>query len=171
VSRTRRRVATAIMVALASCAPVDARSGLLPGGVIMSSDVSPGALVGGIYASAAPNDPSCCWTQRATHFSVRKDGPATDFSIRIYLPPVAAFERRPQGFVAVIERTHSIERCCFGPGLHTVLFPLPADLRTQTGTLDVALTMRTTFVPSRARLARDSRTLAVILRSAGFVVF
>lgn len=143
----------------------------LPGGVVAEGAAAPGSLAGGIYTSGAPHDPLCCWTQRTVRFAVRKDAAATDFYLRIYLPKLPVFERRPQGFVVLIDRRYRIERCCFGPGLHTVLFPLPPALREASGTFGVDLTMRTTFVPSREKFARDDRTLAVVLRSAGFMVF
>jgi hypothetical protein len=124
-------------------------------------------LVGGIYASA-PNDPSCCWVARNIQFRVPKTEAATDFALKIYLPATPTFVHHPQAFTAVLDGRYRIERCCFRPGLHTVLFPLPPALRERKGVIGVQMTMRQTFIPDREGFKGDTRELAVIVRSVDF---
>ena len=151
-------------IALGSCAS-NARA-TLPSGII-GEKAQPGVLVGGIYAGV-PNDPSCCWADQDVTVRVRKTNAAEDFALKIYIPDLAAFRAVDQGIVATFDDRYRVERCCFGPGLHTVLFRLPPLLRTRIGAVGVHLHARRSFVPAQAGYNADKRRLAFVFMSAKF---
>ena len=81
------------------------------------------------------------------------------------------FARSPQGIVSVVDGRRLAEKCCFGAGLHTLLFPLPDDLRRRTGDLAVELRARHTFVPLREHVGPEDASFAYVLVSASFGSF
>lgn len=153
---------------LAGCGPRGPQRSV-PDGIIVP-DAPPGALVGGIYTGRFANDPNCCFAVGDAAFRVRKSAPATDLAIKMYIPDARTYRRRRQGFTATLDGRYRIDRCCFRPGLHTVLFPLPPSLRDANGSIDVALHMRETFVPAQDGLSReDNRRVSVVLVGARFL--
>jgi hypothetical protein len=168
LGRTLARIAAiGGLAALAGCAHGDGRT--LPGGIVAAPG-PPGARVGGVYPGP-PGDRTCCWADREIDVRVRKDAAADDFALKIYLPDVPAFRATPQGFTVTLDDRYRFERCCFGPGMHTVLFRVPDELRARTGPIHVHVRARVTFVPSREKLGPDDRRLAFILVSATFRSF
>jgi hypothetical protein len=141
----------------------------LPFGVVTNPGDYGKPLVGGIYPSQTPGDQSCCWVARQSRFRVARTGPATDLAITIYLPDVASLHDRPQAVDVTLDGSYRFRKCCYRKGLHTMLFTLPATLRDAAQPIDVAMTMRETFVPADATPgSTDRRQLAAILVSADF---
>jgi hypothetical protein len=161
-----RCAAALVALALAACARGESH---VPAGVVAPA-ASPGALVDGIYTSR-PGDQTCCWVARDTAFQVRKNGDATDFALEFYIPDLRTFRARPQGFTVTFEGRYRVERCCFGPGLHTVLFPVPRELRDRTGLITVRVQSRRTVVYAREGAGPDERELAFVFVSADFRSF
>ena len=150
-------------IVLGSCA---FNAATLPSGII-AEQAQPGARVGGIYAGV-PNDPSCCWADQDVTFRVTKPSAADDFALKIYIPELAVFRSVDQGFAATFDDRYRVERCCFGPGLHIVLFRLPPPLRTRVGVVGVHLHARRSFVPAQEQYNADKRRLAFVFVSAKF---
>jgi hypothetical protein len=152
------------MTMLSACAHGSSRT--VPSGVILAS-APPYATVGGVRTGGAV-DPSCCWVEPDSTFGVRKDGPATDLAVTLYVPSYPRFERFPQAIEALVEGRRVGSRCCLAPGLHTVLFRLPAELRDRTGAIPVALHARVGIVPAREHTGPETDTLAFVLVSVSF---
>lgn len=165
----RRQLAIAAGVALLAGCGSGGSQRTVPDGIVVP-DAPPGALVGGIYTGRFANDPNCCFAVGDATFHVRKTEPATDLALKVYIPDARTYRRRPQGFTATLDGRYRIDRCCFRPGLHTILFPLPQPLRAANGSIGVALHMRETFVPSQDGLSRDdSRRVSIVLVGARFL--
>lgn len=160
--RTFGLLAAALL--LAGCAQAHYRT--VPDGVVLPT--APAfADVGGIR-TGGPVDPTCCWAGPDASFQVRKDAPATDLAVQIYIPKYATFVREQQGIDAEVEGRRLGSRCCFGPGLHTLLFRLPADVRERDGILRVGLRARKAFVPSREHVGPETVPFAYVLVSVSF---
>jgi hypothetical protein len=136
---------------------------LLPAGVIVPGFARMPFEVDGLYPSTIPNDRMCCWI--ATHARIRtvKAAPARRVDVTIFVPPYAFFERSPQGITLAIEGTRFSPRCCYGPGIHTLSFDLPANLRPRTGQVVLTLDTLHAFIPAREHVNTDSRSLGVVL--------
>lgn len=169
-SGARRRkgaIAVLTLALLLALTPSCARSVWdLPDGVVASPADRGKYLVGGIYPSTTPNDLSCCWVQRESRFRVKKSEPATDLGIEIFLPDVAFFREHHQGMDVTLNGTYRYHKCCFAPGDHTALFPLPRELRDSVQPIDVAMSFRESFVPAKLHWGSDNRRLAAVLVAA-----
>ncbi len=169
--RARRAVrALGILAAaffLAGCGRHHERT--IPEGIILPS-APPYVTVGGI-TTGGPVDPTCCWAGGDARFSLRKEQGATDLAVTIYIPSFETFAHSPQGIVAVVDGRRLADKCCFHEGVHTLLFPLPAEVRRRTGELAVELRARHTFVPLREHVGPESASFAYVLVSAAFGSF
>lgn len=136
---------------------------LLPAGVAVPAVARMPFEVDGLYPSTIPNDRMCCWI--ATHARVRtvKAAPAKRVDLTIFVPPYAFFEHNPQGLTLAIEGARFSPRCCYGPGIHTLSFDLPANLRARIGQVVLTLDTLHAFVPAREHVNTDSRSLGVVL--------
>ncbi|HTD34288.1 MAG TPA: hypothetical protein VK665_11540 [Candidatus Elarobacter sp.] len=159
-----RTAALAALLALGACAP----AWRLPDGVLADPAERGKLLVGGIYASTDPNDPSCCGMQRRAEFDVEKDGPASDLAIQFYLPDIPFFRRHAQSAGVALDGRPQGTRCCFGPGMHTLLVRLPPALARSDGRVHVVLTMKYAFVPKEQHINGDVRSLSAILVQTDF---
>jgi hypothetical protein len=165
VANVQTLVLGAITLGMTACSQV---AWTLPDGVLASEADLGRPMVGGIYASNVAEDPTCCWIGKTAHFSVEKEGPATDLALQFYVPNARTFRVHPQGLLVTINSGTPYKRCCFSPGLHTLLVPLPHALRMQTGRVVVDLTVKVTFVPARDGFAADRRTLGTVLHAVDF---
>ena len=116
----------------------------LPHGLIESAADRGKPVVGGVYRDASN---TCCWTAPVVHAVVEKVASDNRLDLRIYLPDAATFRATPQGISARVGGGPPFSACCFGPGVHDVIMPLPALSRGASGRVMVDLTMRVTFVP------------------------
>jgi hypothetical protein len=151
---------TLLLALTSSCAPSVWE---LPEGVVVNPADRGKTLVGGIYPNTTPNSTSCCWIQPRARFLVPKTEPATDLGIEIFLPDIAFFRKHPQGMDVTLAGTYRFHKCCFGPGDHTALFTLPRALQASAQPIDVALSLRESFVPAQLHWNSDTRRLAAIL--------
>jgi hypothetical protein len=171
-SNSLRAALALCFAALVTAAGCSRTTWTVPFGVVTGPGDDGKPLVGGIYASQTPGDQSCCWVARESRFRVARTGPATDLAITIYLPDVAFFHDHPQAVDVTLDGSYRFRKCCYRKGVHTMLFTLPATLRDATRPLDVAMTMRETFVPADQTPGNtDRRQLAAILVSADFRQF
>ena len=138
----------------------------MPDGVVTSPADRGKFIVGGIYPSTLPNDTSCCWVQRKSHFLVEKYEPATDLAIELFLPDIAFVRQHPQRMDVTLDGAYRFHKCCIGPGDHTVLITLPRRLQDSVQPIDVAMSLSESFVPAKLHSSSDERSLAAILLGA-----
>jgi hypothetical protein len=83
--------------------------------------------------------------------------------LTIFVPPYPFFERHAQGVTLSIGPVHFGRRCCYGPGVHTLSYELPARLKARIGEIVLTLATDYDFVPTNEGMSADSRHLGVVL--------
>ena len=160
----KRAIAVLSLTLLLAVTPSCARSVWeLPEGVVARPADRGKLIVGGIYPSTTPNDSSCCWVQRESRFLVGRSAPGTDLAIEIFLPDYTFFREHLQAMDVTLNGTHRFHKCCFSPGTHTALVPLPRKLQESTQPIEVAMTFSESFVPAKLNVSPDKRPLAAVL--------
>ncbi|HEV2740928.1 MAG TPA: hypothetical protein VGU66_20390 [Candidatus Elarobacter sp.] len=156
-------VAAALLLLPAVTSGCSSSVWIVPDGVMTTPADRGKVVLDGIYPNTTADDGSCCWVQRRSRFLVKKAEAATDLAIEIYLPDFAVFRAHRQAMDVTLDGTYRFHKCCYSPGTHTALFPLPRKLQESTQPIEVAMTFSESFVPAKLKVSPDQRPLAAVL--------
>ncbi|GAC1658303.1 MAG: hypothetical protein NVS4B13_01030 [Candidatus Elarobacter sp.] len=166
----RRFALAAVLAAGAGCyngPPTDdpsSRGGsLLPRGIATPSpgSPSPGPVIG-IFSTGTPDDPDCCWLGATASFPVRVRAGASRMQLATFIPDIAPFQARPQGAAISVDAGPKQRFDNLGIGRHVLEISFPPARRARF--VRVAIEPAFSFVPIKARVAPDGRTLSLYLR-------
>ncbi len=140
----------------------------LPPGVVVPDAVRGALDVEGLYPSTIANDRMCCWLATRARVLSRKTAPAKRLEVTVYVPDYPFFHAHPQGLAVSIDGAPVQRRCCYGPGVYTLTFDLPARMRGKRGDVPLAFATTGDFVPVREHVNADTRHLGVVLMRVGY---
>jgi len=105
----------------------------------------------------------CCWVGTHARVVTLKPAPAARLALTVYVPDYPFFAKHKQGLAISIDGDRTQRRCCYGPGVYTLIFDVPARLRQRRGDVPLQLFTTEEFVPMRERISADPRHLGIVL--------
>lgn len=128
---------------------------------VMTPAPSGAGEVTGVFPSARPGDPHCCWLGRTASFDVLRSPDADQLFLTVFVPR-DLYPGLPQG-IRVGVNGAALRHYPLGAGVAIVAVPL----RAKRGSTVAAVTIVAdqTFVPKRRRLNGDTRELSIYLKA------
>jgi hypothetical protein len=120
--------------------------------------------VEGIFASAAPDDPNCCWMGKSASFPVRAPAGTSRLVLQTFVPDLNVFRERVQGADVRVDGGPVRHFAGLAVGRHVLEVPFPRARRDRL--IRVSVEPAFTFVPIQRKITPDGRTLSLYLRDA-----
>ncbi len=166
-----------LSLTLSGCGPRDARydpshfqldGPRVPAEVVLPPGAKPGTETDGIYV-VGDDSLTCCLIAPHASLLVRKDGPASNLCVNVYVPDVGPFLKQAQSLSISIDALPgyiAIENLTEGPDDRCV--SIPPVLRAKRGDIAVRLDSGIDYVPSKAGVSSDTQHYGLVLLSIYF---